>query len=54
MTKRASGLLSISGLLNSLLPESQKLTYFEELDNLIKNYNTENWIINYTLGNNVN
>ena len=41
--KRASGLLSISGLLNSLLPESQNYdVLYEELDNLIKNYNTEN------------
>ena len=48
--KRASGLLSISGLLNSLLPESQNYdVLYEELDNLIKNYNTENWIIRFIL-----
>ena len=48
--KRASGLLSISGLLNSLLPESQNYdVLYEELDSLIKNFNTENWIIRFIL-----
>jgi len=46
--KKTSALLSISTILNLLLPESQPYkNLYNSLDNLLKNFDHENWIILY-------
>ena len=46
--KRSYCLLSISELLNSLLPESQQYKkVFNSLDHFVKNFEHDNWIIIY-------
>jgi len=46
--KKTSALLSLSSILNLLLPESQPYkNLFFSLDNLFKNFNKENWVFYY-------
>jgi len=46
--KKTSALLSISSILNLLLPESQPYkNLFLSLDNLLKNFNKDNWVFYY-------
>ncbi len=46
--KRSSSLLSISELLNSLLPESQSyLSIYNSLNDFIEDIDNENWLISY-------
>ena len=46
--KKTSALLSISSILNLLLPDSQPYkSLFSTLENLFKSFNEKNWIINY-------
>jgi len=46
--KKTSALLSLSSILNLLLPESQPYkNLFFSLDNLLKNFNKSNWVIYY-------
>jgi len=46
--KKTSALLSLSSILNFLLPESQPYKgLFFLLDNLLKNFNKDNWIVYY-------
>jgi|TARA_B100000767_G_C19730195_1_gene521300 DNA repair protein RecO (recombination protein O) len=46
--KKTTALLSISSILNLLLPESQPYkNLYNSLDELLKNFNQENWITRY-------
>jgi len=46
--KKTSALLSLSSILNMLLPESQPYkNLFFLLDNLLKNFSNDNWVIYY-------
>jgi recombinational DNA repair protein (RecF pathway) len=46
--KKTSALLSISSILNLLLPESQPYkSLYDSLDNLLNNFDQDNWIILY-------
>jgi DNA repair protein RecO (recombination protein O) len=48
--KKTSALLSISALLNSLLPELQPYkNLYNSINDLMKNFNQENWIILYII-----
>ena len=48
--KKTATLLSISSLLNLLLPESQSYkNLYTSLDNLLKNFDETNWIVRYIL-----
>ena len=48
--KKTTALLSISSILNLLLPESQPYkNLYDSLDSLLKNFDQENWIILYIL-----
>ena len=48
--KKTATLLSISSLLNLLLPESQPYkNLYTSLDNLLKNFDETNWIVRYIL-----
>ena len=48
--KRTSGILSLNNILSLLLPESQPYKkIYNSLDDLLKNFDNENWILLYIL-----